>query len=115
MHRGVRLCALEWQPLANLLSRKMHPELSAPDATLQLPPSPCASQLSAESHRQNRVWMDPTCESILQFQGAYLQLDPRLQSLILALRHWARTAGILGREVGHWAPGNSPTERLRLR
>ncbi|CAE7738731.1 cid13, partial [Symbiodinium necroappetens] len=31
---------------------------------------------------------------------AYLELDPRLQNLILALRHWARTAGIVGREVG---------------
>ena len=33
--------------------------------------------------------------------GAYVQLDGRLKSLILALKHWARAAGVLKKQDGY--------------
>ena len=33
--------------------------------------------------------------------GAYVQLDGRLKGLILALKHWARAAGVLKKQDGY--------------
>ena len=37
---------------------------------------------------------------VLETWGAYVNLDNRLKGLILALKHWARSAGILRKQDG---------------
>eukprot|EP00913_Durusdinium_trenchii_P029920 g28037.t1 len=42
-----------------------------------------------------------SCQRLLPLFSAYVQLDPRLRSLILALKYWARAAGVLKKQDGY--------------